>query len=1233
MSLNLEQNKYVTIKYIYNYAKSLCHSTEANFPIYPGQWKSLTKLEKKEMVNRLNDKSTDWFNIKGILHRRGNVQDISKVQSNVTLYIRNNLAHITIIVLSNSGLLSEFIPDKQLTDYKLLPQNSTKERNDKIRELTYNTVINGPNKENYKKSIYFIDTLPYNNHVMDNNVTYLDSITSSSGNWITLHAMDWISQINTFHRYLNNRVIYVTGSTGVGKSVLVPRLLLYALKMCDFKLDALIGCTAPRINAVTSNTNTIATQMGIPQKYNIQFKYRGDQWPKDQSKFDQFGLKLRILTDGILDTEMNNQQLLKTISSEDSKDKKFTAKNKYDIVIIDEAHEHNTNMDLILTKMRLACYYNNDIKLIIMSATMDEDESCYRRYYRMINDNKMYPLSKYIEENKLDRINVDRRLHISAPGQTTQYTIEEFYPPYNFKTSDHMPEQIVIKILNETKIDDGDILLFQPGEGEIKQSVKYINDNTPLLTGVIAIPYFAKLNDEAKKFIEKIDENMNKFYFSKQEAETLKNIPFTVGTNIYKRVIIVATGIAEASITINSLRYVVDTNLQKINTFKSIARTETLDKKNISESSRIQRKGRLGRVAPGKVYYTYEKKTRTFIKRPYGIAISNIRDNLFAMLCNSQPTSKDKPLFNKDNDPNIHYKPNEYLYGLEDIVNNQYLVGPRTFDGKSTNYYAYYGNNKHYDYDFDRRNINHMLPTCYIDSYTYNTLFDYYGTFYIIHPDELCIERNILGNFIKCDETCGKLENKKFISFKINIFFSMLRENLFIVEDNKKNVYKTKFGLLINDLDVFNDINHTLAYVYSIKYECSEQMLKLLSIIISDMTISDIIYKGKYDEFTALYGNKSGDFVTVLTIMTFVDTWYINAYKKLGLVEQVNVGENVKSEWIEQKQLFFKDKTLVNSKYEKTLNDLYLQGKLSNTSTITNDEMKQLKLYDINSNNMNTVNNNKQFMDQLKYLCDNKYVDYDKVNTLYKIYKSLVYDLGYIVKSKLNEINKLTPELMQNYDKYNIEDRIKFCLIQAFPNNILKRIVSSGNDHFFVNLMYPSINNIYQIKKLTKFKNISDTSVKDVSSVILYIKKNTDLETDKESVVFIENVTYDFIAKLLPLDILHKKNVPTNYKEEIERYIKTIMNDENINKYDIVNNYANVLNDADNKLINSFDQNSLKYLVSIAGFDKSSANYYNVKRSIGTNEESDLVMVGGYNNYSHISIGANYDFAKYLLKL
>ena len=95
--------------------------------------------------------------------------------------------------------------------------------------------------------------------------------------------------------------------------------------------------------------------------------------------------------------------------------------------MIDEAHEHNPNMDLILTIMRHTLFYNNDLKLSIISATMEEDEPIFRRYYRFIDDNLTFPINLYNLSCGIDRNFIDRRYHISPPGATTQYKVDEFY--------------------------------------------------------------------------------------------------------------------------------------------------------------------------------------------------------------------------------------------------------------------------------------------------------------------------------------------------------------------------------------------------------------------------------------------------------------------------------------------------------------------------------------------------------------------------------------------------------------------------------------------------------------------------------------------------------------------------------------------------------------------------------------------------------------------------------------
>ena len=125
----------------------------------------------------------------------------------------------------------------------------------------------------YSDSIYFFTGLRFDKHPyvdrLDDNKKHVEKhifeqLTVKVSSCIKYYSMNWISQISFFHRYFNNRVIYVTGSTGVGKSTQVPKLLLYALKAFDYKNQGKIACTQPRINPTENNPKRIAHELGLP---------------------------------------------------------------------------------------------------------------------------------------------------------------------------------------------------------------------------------------------------------------------------------------------------------------------------------------------------------------------------------------------------------------------------------------------------------------------------------------------------------------------------------------------------------------------------------------------------------------------------------------------------------------------------------------------------------------------------------------------------------------------------------------------------------------------------------------------------------------------------------------------------------------------------------------------------------------------------------------------------------
>ena len=331
-----------------------------------------------------------------------------------------NIILILHLVYSFKGLLSK-VNFKLSSEVNFDSSSPVEEKNQNIIKYLKNNIYS--NKK-YQDSHYYLTNQPYKycytiyqNEKTKNTeyIKYFDFNQMKDQMWYKAYALDWISQINFFHKFLNNRIIYVTGSTGVGKSTQIPKLLLYAMKALSYNESGRLVCTQPRTTPTKNNALQVSKELGVPieiptvsdnnrENYYVQYKYRGENKTKNVGH-----LSLRFVTDGSLNIELANPLLKKVIKGGYQNHDIFIQENMYDIVAVDEAHEHNTNMDMILTYMRYVAHYNNSIKLVIISATMDDDEPIYRRYYRNVNDNLMYPLNYNLKNYSIDRINVDRR--------------------------------------------------------------------------------------------------------------------------------------------------------------------------------------------------------------------------------------------------------------------------------------------------------------------------------------------------------------------------------------------------------------------------------------------------------------------------------------------------------------------------------------------------------------------------------------------------------------------------------------------------------------------------------------------------------------------------------------------------------------------------------------------------------------------------------------------------------
>ena len=794
----------IPIKFIYNFSKSLCHDFEEKNNNETNKlssfWSSNNKKIQKKIINNINNINSHWFDVTRIIQFTCNVNKELSLKINDFLYnkIRENLTTGIFENLILKGILTKFEPNVKYSDINL-------KNNMLLKNYLVNTILNDVNLIKY--SYNYLTNTTYEK--MGN---YLWE-TLTNNNWHVRYTFDWVTQINVFHHFINNRVIYLTGTTGIGKSTQVPKLFLYALKMIHYNNNGKMLITVPRIKPLIESANFVAKELGVPidnsnENFFVQYKYKNT----NLSHFsNQYGMMLRFVTDGIFLNDIINNITLKI-------NENHTSYNLYDIIMIDESHEHNTNMDIILSLMKFSLFNNNNIKLIISSATMENDECTYRRFYRDINDNKIFPYSMFIKDNNIDRINVDRRLHIEQPDVKFPNVITEIIKPY---INENTIRDIIMEIIKNNLI--GDILLFQIGQKEIESTISDINNYTP--NDTIAIPLYSKLEGDANKIMMDFNYYRKLINISKKDdfnsTISIENMLQKKIFIPYKRFIIVATNIAEASITIPSIKFVIDTGEQKISKYDYKSDKSQLITTKISNVSRIQRKGRVGRTSSGTVYYLYDIKSLKDEPPICNIMIEDISTNLFNLLNN------------KNIEQNKNFKDFDYI-----------------------------GENKHYDYinsenilDIFKSGINKFL------------LDDINGKFYIIHPDEQYFTRNISGKIIKKDKSCLDLNNE---SFKINAFWNKLTYYQLI--DN--NYHKTNLGLYYLDcLNIFDlqniDMRHIISYIFSKKYNCSIIFIKLL-FLLSIMNNKMTTLFGYYP----YYNNKNnyGDIKTIIDLILLFDT-------------------------------------------------------------------------------------------------------------------------------------------------------------------------------------------------------------------------------------------------------------------------------------------------------------------------------------------------------------------------
>ncbi len=385
----------------------------------------------------------------------------------------------------------------------------------------------------------------------------------------------------------DNQVVIIAGETGSGKTTQIPKMCL------DLGLGekGLIGHTQPRRLAARSVAERIAEELGQKIGETVGYQVRFTSEVGEHSA-------IKLMTDGILLAEIQNDKLLR----------------RYSTLIIDEAHERSLNIDFILGYLKRILPQRPDLKVIITSATIDPER--FARHFspsyvpgKGIVDENLSAEEREIAEAILPD---DAPPIIEVSGRT--YPVEIRYRPLDEEDylsndeieDDHDPTDGILDAIKElSKEAPGDILIFFSGEREIrdaKDAIEAMVAKSPRLNYEV-LPLYARLSLAEQHRV------------------------FSPGT---RPRIVLATNVAETSLTVPGIKYVIDTGTARISRYSARTKVQRLPIERISQASANQRSGRCGRVSDGIAIRLYSEED--FNSRPEFTDPEILRTNLAAVI-------------------------------------------------------------------------------------------------------------------------------------------------------------------------------------------------------------------------------------------------------------------------------------------------------------------------------------------------------------------------------------------------------------------------------------------------------------------------------------------------------------------------------------------------------------------------------------------------------------------------
>lgn len=366
-----------------------------------------------------------------------------------------------------------------------------------------------------------------------------------------------------------NQVVIVAGETGSGKTTQLPKMLLEL----GFGERGIIGHTQPRRLAARTVAERLAEELdvNIGEEVGYQVRFTGEVSKET---------KVKLMTDGIMLAEIPQDRQLQ----------------RYSAIIIDEAHERSLNIDFLMGYLKRLLPQRPDLKIVITSATIDPER--FANHFG--TEDKPAPIVEVSGRTYPVEI---RYRPLAADDQLEE---DELDPESAFEEDKDPVDGICDAVVELSKESPGDILVFLSGEREIRDAADALRglvERNRRLAGTEILPLFARLSLAEQHRV------------------------FNPGAH---RRIILATNVAETSLTVPGIKYVIDTGVARISRYSHRTKVQRLPIERVSQASANQRSGRCGRVSDGIAIRLYSEED--FASRPEFTDPEILRTNLASVI-------------------------------------------------------------------------------------------------------------------------------------------------------------------------------------------------------------------------------------------------------------------------------------------------------------------------------------------------------------------------------------------------------------------------------------------------------------------------------------------------------------------------------------------------------------------------------------------------------------------------